>query len=146
MQAGIEEDSSWSQLTVCNLTLTCYLPLFSLYELPRGILFIYLRGFYFLILLLFFFPPIWQQLNIKGYIVSSMSSCPWRSVLDDCIPRHLMKCHTDDSSQPVERGRGLRGEGDINPMSYIKRNTICVRERWNALKWMITDSLKITAA
>lgn len=28
----------------------------------------------------------------------------------------------------------LRGEGDINPMSYIKRNTIGVKERWNAPK------------
>lgn len=52
-----------------------------------------------------------------------------------------------DSSQPRERaGEAERGEGDINPMSYIKRNTIRVRERWDALKWMITDSLKITAA
>lgn len=36
-------------------------------------------------------------------------------------------------SQGREEER-LRGEGDINPMSYIKRNTIRVKERWDALK------------
>ncbi len=40
----------------------------------------------------------------------------------------------------------MQREGGINPVSYIKRNTIHVKERWDALKWMITDSLKITAA
>lgn len=36
-------------------------------------------------------------------------------------------------SQGREEER-LTGEGDINPMSYIKRNTIRVKERWDALK------------
>lgn len=40
----------------------------------------------------------------------------------------------------------MQRERGINPVSYIKRNTIHVKERWDALKWMITDSLKITAA
>lgn len=44
-------------------------------------------------------------------------------------------CHPADSSQPRESGRAAeRSEGDINPLSYIKRNTICVKERWDALK------------
>lgn len=36
-------------------------------------------------------------------------------------------------SQGREEER-LRGAGGINPVSYIKRNTIRVKERWDALK------------
>lgn len=83
-----------------------------------------------------------------GYCVSSMSP------RGPCVLGGGVQCTTAPSQTAIQltapsRGREeerLRGEGDINPMSYIKRNTIRVMERWDALKWMITDSLKITAA
>lgn len=51
-----------------------------------------------------------------------------------CAPHHLPKLPSSRQLSQAREEERLIGEGDINPMSYIKRNTIRVKERWDALK------------
>lgn len=61
------------------------------------------------------------------------SVCPAVAAVGCVMPPHPPKTAILLTAPGQERA-AERSEGDINPLSYIKRNTICVKERWDALK------------